>query len=71
MSWYLLTPAVEQDLADGRGYDLADAGSRVARPILVEFAEAFRFLARKPGAGTSERTWPKADPFCTGRCATT
>ena len=51
MSRYLLTPAVEQDLADSRGYYLAEAGSRFARQMIVEFAEAFRFLARTPVAG--------------------
>lgn len=71
MSRYILMPAAQEDLADIRDYYLEEAGSRVARQMLVEFVEAFRFLSRTPGAGTFERTWPKTGPFCSGRCATT
>ena len=34
-----------------RDYYLEEAGSRVARQMVVEFVAAFRFLARTPGAG--------------------
>ena len=51
MSGYLLTPVAQEDLADIRDYYLEEAGYRVARQMLVEFVETFRFLARTPGAG--------------------
>ncbi len=51
MSRYLLTPTAQEDLAAIRDYYLAEAGARIARHMLVEFVEAFRFLARTPGAG--------------------
>lgn len=51
MSRYILMPAAKEDLADIRDYYLKEAGYRVARKMLVEFVEAFRFLARTPGAG--------------------
>jgi toxin ParE1/3/4 len=51
MSGYILTPAAQEDLTDIRAYYLEEAGRRVARQMLVEFVEAFRFLARTPGAG--------------------
>jgi toxin ParE1/3/4 len=51
MSGYILTPAAQEDLTDIRDYYLEEAGRRVARQMLVEFVEAFRFLARTPGAG--------------------
>ncbi len=51
MSAYRLTPVAQEDLADIRDYYWEEAGHRVARQMLVEFVEAFRFLARTPGAG--------------------
>ncbi len=51
MSRYILMPAAQEDLAGIRDYYLEEAGSRVARRMIAEFAEAFRFLARTPGAG--------------------
>ena len=51
MSRYVLMPAAKEDLADIRTYYLEEAGWRVARQMVVEFVESFRFLARTPGAG--------------------
>jgi antitoxin ParD1/3/4/toxin ParE1/3/4 len=51
MSGYILTPIAQEDLTDIRDFYLEEAGRRVARQMLVEFVEAFRFLARTPGAG--------------------
>ena len=51
MTDYLLIPVAQEDLAAIRDYYLEEAGYRVARQILVEFVETFRFLARTPGAG--------------------
>ncbi len=51
MSRYRLMPAAQEDLADLRDHYLEDAGYRVSRQMIVEFVEAFRFLARTPGAG--------------------
>jgi plasmid stabilization system protein ParE len=51
MSRYVLMPAAQEDLADIRDYYLKEGGYRVARQMLVEFVEAFRFLARTPRAG--------------------
>jgi antitoxin ParD1/3/4/toxin ParE1/3/4 len=51
MSGYLLTPTAQEDLTAIRDYYLEKAGARVARQMLVEFVEAFRFLGRAPGAG--------------------
>ena len=51
MSKYILMPAAKEDLADIRDYYLEEAGYRVARQMVVEFVEVFRFLARTPGAG--------------------
>jgi plasmid stabilization system protein ParE len=51
MSGYVLTPTAQEDLAGIRDYYLDEAGYRIARQMHVEFVEAFRFLARAPGAG--------------------
>jgi toxin ParE1/3/4 len=51
VSRYILVPTAQEDLADIRDYYLEEAGYRVARQMLVGFVEAFRFLARTPGAG--------------------
>ena len=51
MSGYFLTPVAHDGLVDIRDYYPEEAGYRVARQMLVEFVEAFRFLALTPGAG--------------------
>lgn len=51
MTGYILTPAAQEDLANIRDYYVEEAGHRVARRMLAEFVEAFRFLARAPHAG--------------------
>jgi plasmid stabilization system protein ParE len=51
MSAYFLTPTAQADLVAIRDYYLEEAGSRIARQMLVEFVEAFRLLGRTPGAG--------------------
>jgi toxin ParE1/3/4 len=51
MSSYVLLPAAKEDLAEIRDFYLEQAGYRVARQMVVEFQESFRFLARTPGAG--------------------
>lgn len=51
MNRYVLSPVAQEDLRNIRDYYLEEAGYRVARQMLVEFVEAFRFLARNPGAG--------------------
>ena len=51
MSRYVLMPAAKEDLTAIREYYLEEAGYRVARQMMVEFVETFRFLARTPGAG--------------------
>ena len=70
MSAYILTPTAQEDFTDIRNYYLEEAGYRVARQMVVEFVEAFRFLARTPGAGhkredlTEDRPilfWPMRD----------
>ena len=51
MSTYVLMPVAKEDLAGIRDYYLEEAGYRVARQMVAEFVEAFRFWARTPGAG--------------------
>jgi toxin ParE1/3/4 len=51
MSRYVLMPAAKEDLIDIREFYSKEAGYPVARQMLAEFAEAFRFLASTPGAG--------------------
>jgi toxin ParE1/3/4 len=51
MSRYVLTPTAQEDLAAIRDYYMEQAGARIARQMLAECVEAFRFLARTPGAG--------------------
>jgi toxin ParE1/3/4 len=63
MSGYILTPAAQEDLTDIRDYYLEEAGHRVARRMLVEFVEAFRFLARTPGAGHKREDLAEARPI--------
>ena len=70
MSGYILTPVAQEDLVDIRDYYLDEAGYRVARQMLVEFVEAFRFLALTPGA-ISARFLPRTTESCFGPCWTT
>jgi toxin ParE1/3/4 len=51
MSGYVLTPTAQDDLIAIRHYYLEEAGHRIARQILAEFVEAFKFLSRTPAAG--------------------
>jgi plasmid stabilization system protein ParE len=51
MSRYILTPAAQEDLIHIRDYYLHEAGARIARQMLSELVEAFRFLSKTPGAG--------------------
>jgi toxin ParE1/3/4 len=51
MTGYTLTHVAQNDLVQIRDYYVEEAGYRVARQMLREFVEAFRFLARTPGAG--------------------
>ena len=48
---YILIPLAQQDLADIREYYLEEAGFQIARQMLADFDEAFKLLARTPGAG--------------------
>ncbi len=63
MSGYFLTPAAQEDLSDIRDYYLEEVGRRVARQMLVEFVEAFRFLARTPGAGHKREDLAEGRPI--------
>jgi len=56
MSRYILTRTAQEDLIAIRNYYVDEAGVRVARQMLVEFVEAFRFLGRTPGPTTSAKT---------------
>jgi plasmid stabilization system protein ParE len=51
MRRYVLMPGAKEDLANIRDYYLEEKGYRIARQMIVEFVEAFRFLVRTPGAG--------------------
>jgi plasmid stabilization system protein ParE len=51
MSGYILAPTAREDLVAIRDYYLNEAGSRIARQMVVEFVEAFRAIARNPGIG--------------------
>ena len=63
MSGYLLTPTAQEDLANFRDYYLEEAGHRIARQMLVELVEAFRFVARTPGAGHKREDLAEARPI--------
>ncbi|MBN8733438.1 MAG: type II toxin-antitoxin system RelE/ParE family toxin [Acidobacteria bacterium] len=63
MSRYVLMPAAQDDLAAIRDYYLREAGYRVARQMLVEFVDAFRFLARTPSAGHARPDLAEARPI--------
>lgn len=51
MPRYLLTPEAERDLDHIREYLARRGGPRVARYVLRELREAFRFLTSTPEAG--------------------
>jgi toxin ParE1/3/4 len=51
MSSYVLMLVAQEDMVGIRDYYLEEAGYRVARQMVAEFIESFRFLARTPGAG--------------------
>jgi plasmid stabilization system protein ParE len=63
MSGYILSPTAQEDLVHIRDYYLAAAGARIARQMLVEFVEAFQFLAENPGAGHKRRDLVKDRPI--------
>ncbi len=63
MSRYVLMPAAREDLADIRDYYLQEAGYRIARRLVVEFVQSFRFLARTPGAGHIRLDLAEARPI--------
>ncbi len=44
-------------------FSAEEAGYRVARQMLVEFVETFRFLARTPGAGHKREDLAEARPI--------
>ena len=50
MPRYLLTPEAERDLDEIKRYLVRQGGPRVARYVLREIREAFRFLASTPEA---------------------
>ena len=51
MKGYVLSREAQQDLQEIRAYYLKQANARVARYVLGEITQAFRFLAATPGAG--------------------
>jgi toxin ParE1/3/4 len=70
MNGYRLPQTAQEDITAIRDYYLEVAGRKVARLMLVEFVEAFRFLAHNPGAGHKREDlaedravlfWPKRD----------
>jgi toxin ParE1/3/4 len=63
MSRYVLMPAAQEDLAAIRDYYQEEAGPRVARWMLLEFVESFRFLARTPGAGHVRQDLAESRPI--------
>ena len=63
MSGYILTPTAQEDLANIKDYYLEEAGHRIARQMLVELVEAFRFVARTPGAGHKREDLAEARPI--------
>ena len=63
MSGYLLTPTAQEDLANIKDYYLEEAGHRIARQMLVELVEAFRWGARTPGAGHKREDLAEARPI--------
>jgi plasmid stabilization system protein ParE len=63
MSGYLLTPNAQEDLVAIRDYYLEVATPRIARQMLIEFTEAFRFLSRTPGAGHKREDLAESRPL--------
>jgi antitoxin ParD1/3/4/toxin ParE1/3/4 len=63
MSGYVLTPTAQQDLLQIREYYWKQAGYRVARQMLAEFVEAFRFLSRNPAAGHQRKDLAETRPI--------
>jgi plasmid stabilization system protein ParE len=51
MPRYVLTTNAQHDLVSIYDYYLDHASPRITRQLLTEFVQAFRFLARNPGAG--------------------
>ena len=70
MSRYVLTPTAQEDLAAIREYYVEEAGARIARQMLAECVEAFRFLARTPVGAIGAKILPGTAQFCSGRCGT-
>jgi toxin ParE1/3/4 len=63
MNRYVLTRTARADLVGIQNYDREEAGHAVARQMLVEFVEAFRFWARTPGAGHQREDLAEDRPF--------
>ena len=63
MRGYQLTPTAQADLTSIRDYYLDEAGHRIARQMLSEFVEAFRFLARTPGVGHKRQDLAESRPI--------
>ncbi len=79
MSRYILAPAAQEDLVEIRDYYLKEAGYRIARQMLVEFARAFQTIASTPGIGHKREDlaadrpvlfWPMRDYLIVYRSAT-
>lgn len=51
MTRYRLSPDAQLDLVDIRDQFYREAGLRASRRLTSEFIDAFRMLARTPGAG--------------------
>ncbi len=51
MTRYALSPEAREDLIEIRNYLVGEGGRRLARYVLGEITEAFRFLASTPEAG--------------------
>jgi plasmid stabilization system protein ParE len=63
MSGYVLTPTAQQELVQIRDYYLEKAGHRIARQMLGEFVEGFRFLSRTRGAGHKREDLAEGRPI--------
>ncbi len=59
MKRYVLSSEAQHDLEQIRAYYLDEAGVRVARHVLREITDAFRFVATHPGLGhvREDLTW--------------
>lgn len=71
MSSYVLLPAAKEDSAGIRDFYLEQAGYRVARQMVVEFQESFRFPLAHRAPVMVGLTWPTIGLSSSGRCATT